>query len=330
MEKISEMEVYNDTASPSESSSTDLPSQVILPSQASIDAANVNVEAESEDSSINIQEPSNINLPGSAAINQLLSNIHTYHTKIVDDIKPFVSFARQLSKALEDNRDSFQRIYKAAAAFAEGFKTIAINFRKYVDILTALKDNQFTVWYGVDLSAFDKPINPELINTYMLDYFISNENEKLNKLINDCELSYNSSPVFNLLNQAISSMLHGEYHISAVGFTAILDSILSEVSENTAHKVERRLALIEGKLLDIKDDTSISDDVDDYSLYYTLFAVIRSFTVPSSFDETEPILLNRHWLMHGRSTHEYTLIDCIKVLSMIYGMILVGKLIKIE
>lgn len=73
----------------------------------------------------------------------------------------------------------------------------------------------------------------------------------------------------------------------------------------------------------------LSEDLNDYSLYYTIFDVIRSFTDSSSFDETEPTLLNRHWLMHGRTNREYTLVDCIKILSMIYGMLLVNGLIEI-
>ena len=49
----------------------------------------------------------------------------------------------------------------------------------------------------------------------------------------------------------------------------------------------------------------------------------KSFYETIPFSDEEPQLLNRNWIMHGRSQREYKRIDCIKLLRFLYGIILV-------
>ena len=44
------------------------------------------------------------------------------------------------------------------------------------------------------------------------------------------------------------------------------------------------------------------------------------------FDDPEPKILNRHWIMHGRSLRRKTKLDCVKMIRFIYGIILLDEI----
>ena len=61
-------------------------------------------------------------------------------------------------------------------------------------------------------------------------------------------------------------------------------------------------------------------------LGYTTAETLKRLTITKNFDESEPENINRHWLMHGRSRREISRLDCIKMLRLINGILLVHEL----
>lgn len=75
------------------------------------------------------------------------------------------------------------------------------------------------------------------------------------------------------------------------------------------------------------------DDVDyfDLLLYQSLKSFVYEFTNPDfEFDKKEPDNLNRHWVLHGRTTVEITRLDCIKLIRAFYVFSYFYSLIKGE
>lgn len=62
----------------------------------------------------------------------------------------------------------------------------------------------------------------------------------------------------------------------------------------------------------------------DFILIGTCFKALEKFGKNSEFNKDEPDL-NRHWIMHGRTDHCMEQIDCIRVINIFYGTILLGK-----
>ena len=65
-----------------------------------------------------------------------------------------------------------------------------------------------------------------------------------------------------------------------------------------------------------------------FSLFYTFNKTVEIFTANSDFHGKEPKGLNRHWIAHGRSRRKKTKLDCVKLINLVYGIILIDAHIK--
>lgn len=77
----------------------------------------------------------------------------------------------------------------------------------------------------------------------------------------------------------------------------------------------------------IEDTETIeSDDIAVLVLVCTFQKATDSISLPIKFTENEPDRLNRHFIMHGRSKTNFTKLDCVKLIILIYGLILLDDL----
>ncbi|HWQ97231.1 MAG TPA: hypothetical protein VN538_03905 [Clostridia bacterium] len=199
----------------------------------------------SENSEYDSKDIPGMNLPASLNTIELVREIQSIVKMTLDSITPIVAFAMQVKKVFDDYREPLRQLYEDSITFFDGIKNVVIGFRNYLDILETLKRNQITVWYNVDFCFSEDFTNSDQVSSLLLKYFTSNENDKLVKLINDCKLNCRCATTSILINQVEAALLRNDYHLAAIGLTAILDGILSEVSEDTAQRVERRLTKIE-------------------------------------------------------------------------------------
>ncbi len=328
MESISDLEGCNDTQKPSESSGTDLPSQVSLPFQTSMSAELVNEEVASEDSLSEVHEKLNSNEENISAVNKFVNDLSLYHDKISETMNTIATISKKINRILEDVQEPFKLIFEAVRAFSENFERMLLSTRSVFRTIEILKNNQFTLWYSVEIPDSTDLDDPMSINDYMLNFFTSNSEFKLRKLICDCRASLDGSSAVILYDQAITCLQHSDFHIAMLGFTAILDGLLSLVSECDATSIKKRVNLLAERIIANDENELASEEINEFSLYYTLVYSIESFGAHMEFSEPESTVLNRHRLMHGRSTRDYTLIDCIKLLSMIRGINLAGEKIQ--
>lgn len=129
-----------------------------------------------------------------------------------------------------------------------------------------------------------------------------------------------------VLSQSVKAYERNDYDLASLGFTAMLDRLLSAYSGLiTSTSISKRVKAISEKI--INDGEGVLDDYDvkDYVLITTYLKTIELFGTDSRFNGNIPDL-NRHWIMHGRMGRKMDQVDCIRLINMLQGTILLAEL----
>lgn len=214
------------------------------------------------------------------------------------------------------------------------YKKLKLNIEQFQPVLDTLKKLSLTVNAAKKLAD----VQFVLIDRVSFDFVNRTKDEDINKLAEEFlitdELIVSASKLSALdtnrvFQQSIQAFYKGAYDLAIIGLTAVLDKLLSEHSgEITKVNIKSRCTIIKKKIEDKGDDFLDELEGRDLLLYLTYPKAVELFGESSSFDNKEPDLLNRHWIMHGRSNRLYTKLDCVKVLNMIYGTVKLGQLGK--
>ena len=186
------------------------------------------------------------------------------------------------------------------------------------EIAKLMADNQFILFDKISIDIFDRPVN-ESIDKYLFEHFISDK--QINNIVMSCNLDN------RVFTQSLSSYKNDWFDLAIIGFTSILDMLLSKYSEKIKNvNIKSRCDTIVKKVEE-KGDLYLDElEIQDYLLFLTYPRTLDLFGDNSDFSCEESELLNRHWIMHGRTLKAYTKLDCAKVLRMIYGTIRMGQL----
>lgn len=161
----------------------------------------------------------------------------------------------------------------------------------------------------------------DVVNDYLKARNYADVDETINQLNKNENL--NNNPVFI---QAIAAYKRGDYEITSLGITSMIDNLLSVYSgQVTDVSIVKRFKKIYKKIED-NGETSLEDsELNDYILITTYSKAIEQFGASSRFDGKEPDL-NRHWIMHGRMKRPMKQMDCIRVINFLYGTILLSHI----
>ena len=139
------------------------------------------------------------------------------------------------------------------------------------------------------------------------------------------------------LHECVSAFSKGLYFPSAVGVIAICDGFLSDLSKSQKTSFKLRMDGVIEKAFEIiknrydENQELLRDEVEffDENISVISFAVSQSFFFESrKFELGEPQYINRHWLVHGRSSKPVRELDCIKFFRLLYGLTTIFKLIE--
>lgn len=185
-----------------------------------------------------------------------------------------------------------------------------------------LGDEQFVIW-----NQLDDGLTDQILSSNDIDLFLS-ENCQEEKIFSveitkrQIEASKLIAPYRALYDQSIMAYENGCYELSATGLLAIADGLFAEkIANKKAVNFFQRANLLVDK---IERKQSITRrDMDTAVLGITLLKTTQSLSRRVEFDKNEPHELNRNWIMHGRSRRKRTKLDCIKLIRLIYGVILI-------
>ena len=197
-----------------------------------------------------------------------------------------------------------------------------------LSVIARLGNIQYVAWKGFPEEFYEQAgaTNSEqallevLVSWLEDNDFVEVENT-IASLFKADELKDN--PVFT---QAIEAYKREDYDLACLGLTALLDRILSDLSGMiTSTSISKRVEELKNKVS--KDGEAGLDEfeLNDYILIATFTSAVDAFGATVKFDEAEPDL-NRHWIAHGRMTRSREKIDCIRIINLLYGTLLMGKL----
>ena len=222
----------------------------------------------------------------------------------------------EISEKIKANMDSYISAFKKISEISATHKAVEkLGKNQYVLRMTITNELIESV-NATDL--------PDMIDAAIEKHI---ENDKVTKeTIQYINNGMGLNPTFE---QGLSAFYRHEYNSAILVFTSVLDRMLSECSELIGRvNIRQRVEAIHRKIEE-KGDFYLNDlEAKDYALFLTYRDALDLFGKKFEFDEDEPELLNRHWIAHGRSNREYTRLDCIKVLNMIYGTIRMTELGK--
>ena len=197
-------------------------------------------------------------------------------------------------------------------------------------VINRLGNLQFVQWNDLPNDLYDLLAEEKSDHDFLskVDRFLSEKgysavDDTINKLYENDVLSRN-----HVFNQSVSAYRRGDYDIAALGFTAMIDRLLSVYSGMIKTvSIKNRIEAISKKIE--KQGISELDDLDlnDYILVCTFTKALEIFGERVDFDKSEPEL-NRHWIAHGRMDRSMRRIDSIRLINMMYGVILICSLAR--
>lgn len=182
--------------------------------------------------------------------------------------------------------------------------------------------NQYVCWEDPSKEGYESILESESLNEWLLACM--NEAE-LKEMVKGVLIHPLLQQHTLLIEQVFYAYECENYALSILGMLAVIDALLSNVSGMiNSTGMMLRINSIFDKLNQKR--TVTKQEMKDLCLGYTTAATLKGLTVNRRFDETEPDGINRHWLMHGRSHREISQLDCIKMLRLINGILLMYEL----
>lgn len=263
-----------------------------------------------------------------ASIKEDFSGFQTAIHLILERTNEISAFLSPLfSWITEENRKAVLEINKVFSSIFQAFEEAKANSKELFKPLSALSifsKNQYVVWERIPPDFLEAVLNTDDIDSVLLKYEIKDNEKKISNVIDSCKKSKYIEKRDVLFSQTIDAYNSKNYALATIGICAIIDGVLTDASNNHITSISKRSKEI---LNQIKNSDRISDkDYSILSLEFTFYSMMNSFDAWADFELNEPKELNRHWIMHGRSTREISQLDFIKLLNFLYGIILIDEM----
>ena len=208
----------------------------------------------------------------------------------------------------------------------------------------ALKFAKAHAWFLREMSARSKMASDQIIFTEppvseltdrlckndvdieeeVLKYYNIEEQAKLNDLIQRCRNSERLAAYQSLYDEIIDTLSRQHYQLVCIGLFAIIDGVLADATGLlTKPAFIKRLDIIRERMED--KQVLLDEDLVLFSIYDGIETNQEVFFSGPRFDEEEDTeTVERNWLMHGRTHRDYGIIDVIKVLLLLEGIIILA------
>ena len=223
---------------------------------------------------------------------------------------------RPLIEAIEENK-------KKMAEVGPELANVAKRASRSLEAVNKMGDAQFVYWNYMTSKYVDDVVSSDNLNKTLWQYIIHDRYQRVNATIdNSCKMNAMKKR-HRLYTQAVRAFQNGDSDLAVTGFTSVFDGLLADISKNPTSKLPPRIEAIKEKLK--TDEVLNHDEYATLTWAITFEKTMDSFCVFSDFKRKEPKGLNRHWIVHGRSTRKKTKLDCVKMINLIYGLLLIAE-----
>lgn len=151
--------------------------------------------------------------------------------------------------------------------------------------------------------------NKKEVDKYFYNYYMENNQLQFNTLMNSTTHSLKQDLV-KAYEECIFAFENKKYIICANTLIAIIEGIVSDYSKDS-NSTDMKKAYKE-KL----DSYTGKSSIGKMKLNVNYEFILRLYS-HSNFNSKEPVFINRHWLLHGRSNYNIKEIDCIRLFNAI-------------
>ncbi len=261
------------------------------------------------------------------------TNLNKKLANLNEVFAPLTRLNIQYNNALTSFAQQIQRNFNLTFAPAlielgKSVKKALEPFSKFIEFIQPYQkmgEVIFVYWKPLHNDFTEKIKHCDDINDVLEEFCTQNSFAHVEETIVSCRRHALLQGNIQLFLETIYCFRDKKFHIACLGLFALIDDILSIVSEqHTNVRIQERYE----KILERLDNTSLSHSAEqnDLILLMTVRKAIEIISQKSDFTGDEPELLNRHWFMHGRSRKEVTQLDCIKLLNLLYGLLLLSDM----
>ena len=169
--------------------------------------------------------------------------------------------------------------------------------------------------YAVNIIGQTEEI--EDINAFLADYFTCDEYRVAKRMIDSILCSRIREPLKELVRQCWDAFQNKLYAVCATSLLSVIEGILSEFGDDK--RDVRMMKICQYHV----DNFSTNGSTIEKHVWISYNSFIRKLYEKSDFTAAEPNVINRHWLLHGRSDFEQTEIDCIRLFNAVQSLCMV-------
>lgn len=155
--------------------------------------------------------------------------------------------------------------------------------------------------------------SPPAIDATITARFMSDDGKNLEGLRSDLLNAPALAQWHSLIEEAMNSIKAGRHRIAIPAALTILEGFVAD-------------SLRSRSVIGAKEKSPISKftkhkwsdkDINEVFFWESAIAFLNEIFAYSDFSQEEPGLINRHWVLHGRSAKEWTLPDALRLVSAI-------------
>lgn len=266
-------------------------------------------------------------------LQSILEDIKLQNERLKSSLQPAVESVEKMQIAMQPFIEVTQKYRELMLPITEQLDALQNRIRfvlpkieipDNVKAISIILDSQYVLWEPFPESYIEKIIKCSHTDMVLHELESENDYESSNWLIDYCCNHELIEPIKLLFTETVNSYYEENYNLSAIGITAILDNILSKTTGNYSHRSIDRCNAILDKL---EQDNSVDEEeYEKILLFFSFNRMTSSFYETIDFSCTEPLKLNRNWLMHGRVERALTRLDCIKLIRFLYSILLISDL----
>lgn len=222
---------------------------------------------------------------------------------------------KYLSDIVKNNRDL--PFYKLEGPPKENIEngTKIIN-EEYLKISEHIGKLGWSIPFIMGLNELEKLKNSEKVEDSIDEFFIGFYNDRnLKLMVKHINKSNINCTLKTLFNQCIENYNKSNYLICLSSSITILEGVLSQFS--TDKKDIRMIKVCRENM----ESTKESNKLIKHLVWVSFYNFINKLYEKSSFDSDEPNVINRHWLLHGRTQTDWGKSDCLRVFNAIYTVV---------
>ena len=183
---------------------------------------------------------------------------------------------------------------------------------------------QFVCWNYLSDDFVYEINRSENTNKFLRQYILQDKLARVNETIEETTINPRIKNHRRLYYQSVDAFRAGSYNLAVTGFTSVFDGLIAEINEDSSTSLKKQVDMIKDSLRKCK--ALGQKEIAMLTFGFTIGDALDSFSAFSDFTKKEPKGLNRNWIAHGRSHKKRTKLDCVKMINLIYGLLLITEL----